>query len=151
MRGLPKFERNCIAGQKSMEERLPHLLVRILIVSGCVVERTKEFLAPLLMPASVHQFFHESAYCILVSNSELVRVASHDHTSLSEDYFSPSQMSRSARSLAAISPNAIPIPSYAEAYATQPRAANVAPRCVIRNLTFVPVTKGVAVATKQPN
>jgi hypothetical protein len=33
----------------------------------------------------------------------------------------------------------------------QPRAANVAPRCVIRNLTFVPVTKGVAVATKQPN
>ena len=32
LRGLPKFERNCIAGQKSMEERLPHLLVRILIV-----------------------------------------------------------------------------------------------------------------------
>ena len=29
--------------------------------------------------------------------------------------------------------------------------ANIAPRCVIRTLTFVPVTKGVTVATKQPN
>ena len=65
--------------------------------------------------------------------------------------FSPSHVSRIARSLAPIPPNAIPIPSEAEAYATQPRAANVAPRCVIRSLTFVPVTKGVAVATKQPN
>jgi hypothetical protein len=69
-----------------MEERLPHFLVRILIVPRCVVERAKEFLAALLMPASVRQFFNESAYCILVSNGELVRVASHDRTSLSEDY-----------------------------------------------------------------
>jgi hypothetical protein len=65
--------------------------------------------------------------------------------------FSASQVSRIARSLASIPPNAIPIPSEAKVWATQPRAANVAPRCVIRTLTFVPVTKGVAVATKQPN
>jgi hypothetical protein len=32
-----------------MKERLPHLLVRILIVSSCVVEREKKFLAALLM------------------------------------------------------------------------------------------------------
>jgi hypothetical protein len=69
-----------------MEERLAHLLVRILIVSGCVVESAKEFLATLLMSTSVRQFFHESAYCILVSNSEFVRVASHDRTSVSENY-----------------------------------------------------------------
>src|SRR5260370_9049588 len=134
-----------------MEECLPHLLVRILIVSGCVVERTKEFLAALLMSASVRQFFDESAYCIVVSNGEFVRVASHDCTSVSANYFSPSQTSRIARSLASIPANAIPIPSEAEAYATQPWAANVAPRCVIRNLTFVPVAKVLAVATQQPN
>src|SRR5260370_30338490 len=86
MRALPKFERNCIAGQKSMEERLPHLLVRILIVSGCIVESAKEFLAALLMSASVRQFFDESPYCIVVSNGEFVRVASHDRTSLSGNY-----------------------------------------------------------------
>jgi hypothetical protein len=68
-----------------MEERLPHLLVRILIVSGGVVESAKEFLAALLMSASVRQFFDESPYCIVVSNSELVRVSSHDRTSISED------------------------------------------------------------------
>src|SRR5690242_9497305 len=86
MRELPKFERNCISGQKSMEERLPHLLVRILIVSGCVVERAKQFLAALLMFASIRQFGDESAHCIVVSNSELVRMSSHDRTSVSEDY-----------------------------------------------------------------
>jgi hypothetical protein len=50
-----------------MEERLPHLLVGILIVSSCVVEREKGFLAPLLMPASIRQFVNESAYRIIVS------------------------------------------------------------------------------------
>jgi hypothetical protein len=147
-----------------MEERLPHLLVRILIVSACVVESAKKFLAALLMSASIRQFFDESSYCIVVSNGEFVRVASHDCTSVSENYTvqessasaihqgcSASQISRSARSLASIALSAIRIPSEAEVCATQPRAANVAPLCVIRNLTFVPVTKGVAVATKQPN
>src|SRR5690348_11981503 len=86
MRELPKFERNCISGQKSMEERLPYLLVRILVVSVCVVERAKEFLAALLVFASIRQFGDESAHCILVSNSELVRMSSHDRTSVSEDY-----------------------------------------------------------------
>ena len=65
-----------------MEERLSYLLVRILVVSGCVVKRAKEFLAALLMPASVHQFVNESAHCILVTNGELVRVASYDRTFL---------------------------------------------------------------------
>jgi hypothetical protein len=33
------------------------------------------------MPASVLQFVHESAYRVIVSNGELVRVTSHDRTS----------------------------------------------------------------------
>ena len=135
---------------------------RIFIVSGCV-EGAKEFLAALLMSASVRQFFDESPYCILVGNGELVRVASHDCTSGSENYtvqgssaagtrfqemerrtstvarglypcdgtiakrhfngfrrvgfpngFAPTK-ARIARSLASISPNAIPIPLEAEA------------------------------------
>jgi hypothetical protein len=53
-------------------------------VSDCVVECAKEFLAALLMPASIRQFFHKSAYGILVSNGELVRVTGHDRTSLFE-------------------------------------------------------------------
>jgi hypothetical protein len=82
MRGLPKFKRNRISGKQSMEECLPNLLVRILIVQDRVIERAEEFLTTLLMPASIRQFFHESAYCIIVSDSELMRVTSHDRTSL---------------------------------------------------------------------
>jgi hypothetical protein len=82
MQGSPKFKRNRIAGKQSMEECLPNLLVRILIVQDRVIERAEEFLATLLMPASIRQFFHESAYCIIVSDRELMRVTSHDRTSL---------------------------------------------------------------------
>jgi hypothetical protein len=56
------------------------------IVSGCVVESAKEFLAALLMSSSIREFVNQSAYCILVTNGELVRVASHDRTSFSENY-----------------------------------------------------------------
>jgi hypothetical protein len=82
MRGLPKFKRNRISGKQSMEECLPNFLVRILIVQDRVIERSEEFLTALLMPASIRQFSHESAYCIIVSDRELMRVTSHDRTSL---------------------------------------------------------------------
>jgi hypothetical protein len=82
MWGLPELERNCVAGQQPMEERLPHLLVGILIVSGCVVECEKQFVAALLMSASIRQLVNESAYCVIVSNGELVQMTSHDRTSL---------------------------------------------------------------------
>jgi hypothetical protein len=55
-------------------------------VSGCVVESAKEFLAALLMSSSIREFVNQSAYCILVTNGEPVRVASHDRTSLSGNY-----------------------------------------------------------------
>jgi hypothetical protein len=67
-----------------MEECLPNLLVRFLIVEDRVIERAEEFLTTLLMPASIRQFFHESAYCIIVSDRELMRVTSHDRTSFLE-------------------------------------------------------------------
>jgi hypothetical protein len=38
------------------------------------------------MPASIRQFFDKSAYGILVGNGELVRVTSHDRTSLFGNY-----------------------------------------------------------------
>jgi hypothetical protein len=38
-----------------------------------------------LMFASLRQFFDESPYCIVVSNGEFMRVASHDCTSVSEN------------------------------------------------------------------
>jgi hypothetical protein len=37
------------------------------------------------MPASIRQFSHQSAYCIIVSDRELMRVTSHDRTSLFRD------------------------------------------------------------------
>lgn len=59
-----------------MKERLLYLLIGILIVTGCVIERVKHFLAVLLMLA-FHEFFNESPYRILIRNSEFVLVSNH--------------------------------------------------------------------------
>jgi len=81
----------------------------------------------------------ERIYNELVVNKHTPEMVGRKFPSRIQTSGSPSQVSRIARSLASIPPNAIPIPSEAKVWATQPRAANVAPRCVIRKLTFVPV------------
>jgi hypothetical protein len=69
---LSELERNRITGQQSMEERLPNLLVGILVVPRRVVERAQKLFAVKLARFRIHELVYKRAHGIVVCNGEFV-------------------------------------------------------------------------------
>jgi hypothetical protein len=64
-----------------MEERLPHFLIGVLVVTSRIVKRAKQFISPTLFPTALHQLGEENSHRVVVGNRKSMRMLSHDCTS----------------------------------------------------------------------
>src|SRR5579862_1012836 len=83
---LPECDCDCVARQQPMEERLPHFLIGIFVVTSRIVKRAKQFIPPTLFPTTLHQLGEENSHRVVVGNRKSMRMLSHGCTSILQMY-----------------------------------------------------------------
>jgi hypothetical protein len=65
-----------------MEERLPHFLIRVFVVTSRIVKRAKQSIPPTLFGTTLHELGEEDSHCVVVGNRKPMGMLSHDSTSI---------------------------------------------------------------------
>jgi len=64
-----------------MEERLPHFLIRVFVVTSRIVKRAKQSIPPTLFGTTLHELGEEDSHRVVVGNRKPMGMLSHDNTS----------------------------------------------------------------------